>query len=470
MSTDPSFPGGNRATPDGAGRRQMVLGLNLVAAGGHPGGWRMPGAAADAAMDIRRWKRMAAAAERACLHFMFWADGIAVRSNARDEEQLSYDARIDVFEPLTLIGALSAVTERLGFVATASTTYNEPYNMARFLASLDHVTEGRMGWNVVTSWSEQEALNFGRERHMEHGARYRRAQEYVDVVFGLWDSWEDDAFIRDKASGRYFDLARLHTLHHHGEHLTVRGPLNAARPPQGYPVIAQAGSSGPGQDLAGRIAEIVYTMQRFLPDAQAFYAGVKGRLDRWNRSADEVLVMPGMMPVLGRTDSEARELFDALQELIHPQVGVPALAAQFGDLSEHDPDGPLPPMLADSNALKSAHAATARLIGQEALTIRQMFQMKAASGHCVMVGSAGTVADGMEEWFTGAGCDGFNLMPPFYPGPLDAVLGELVPELQRRGVFQTAFRGRTLRENLGLRRPPHGAHARRARDGRAAAD
>ncbi|MBL0935926.1 MAG: NtaA/DmoA family FMN-dependent monooxygenase, partial [Rhizobiaceae bacterium] len=240
-------------------QRTMKLGLNLVANGAHGGGWRMADAHLGAAIDVRMWKRLAKEAEKAKFHFMFWADGLAVRSSAKDEAQLSSASRIDVFEPMTLLSALSAVTERMGFIATASTTYYEPFHLARFFASLDHITEGRVGWNVVTSWSEQEALNFGREKHMEHGARYRRAGEFVDLVFGLWDSWEDDAFIRDKASGQYFDPAKLHIPHHRGEHFTVRGPLNAARPIQGYPVIAQAGSSGPGQDLAGRTAELIYT-------------------------------------------------------------------------------------------------------------------------------------------------------------------------------------------------------------------
>ena len=226
-------------------------------------------------MDIRLWKQMAQAAERARFHFMFWADGIAVRHSAKDDEELAYNPRIDVFEPLTVIGALSAVTERIGFVASASTTYNEPYHVARKFASLDYVSSGRVGWNVVTSWSEQEAYNFGRDAHMEHDLRYRRAEEFVDVVFGLWDSWEDDAFIRDKASGRYFDAAKLHTLNHRGEVFAVKGPLNVARPIQGYPVIAQAGSSGPGQDLGSRIADLIYTAQKTREAAVAFYGSVK---------------------------------------------------------------------------------------------------------------------------------------------------------------------------------------------------
>jgi alkanesulfonate monooxygenase len=438
--------------------RQMALGLNLVAAGAHGGGWRRPEAKADAAMDIRFWKQMAREAEAAKFHFMFWADGIAVRSSAKDEEQLSYDSRIDVFEPLTLLSALSAVTEKLGFIATASTTYNEPFNMARKFASLDHITEGRVGWNVVTSWSEAEALNFSRDKHMEHGSRYRRAEEYIDVVFGLWDSWEDDAFIRNKETGQYFDPAKLHTLHHKGEHFSVRGPLNAARPIQGYPVIAQAGSSGPGQDLAARTAEVIYTMQKSRDEAAAFYASVKGRFARYGRSPDSALVMPGMMPIIGRTMQEARDLFDQLQELIHPQLGLAALAASFGDLSGYDVDGPLPPLLADSNEVKSSHARLAQFLDGKSMTIRQLFQARAASGHHLIVGTAESIADEMEDWFVHRGCDGFNILPPFYPEPVRDVFHLLIPELQRRGLFHTDYTGTTLRENLGLARPAHRHH------------
>ncbi|WP_235035218.1 LLM class flavin-dependent oxidoreductase [Roseomonas sp. 18066] len=438
--------------------QQMVLGLNLVGAGAHGGGWRMPQAKADAAIDIRFWKQMARDAEAARFHFMFWADGIAVRSNARDEQQLSYDSRIDVFEPLTLLAALSAVTERLGFIATASTTYNEPYNMARKLASLDHITEGRVGWNVVTSWSEQEALNFGRDSHMEHGSRYRRAEEYVDLVFSLWDSFDDGAFIRDKESGQYFDPARLHTPHHRGEHFRVRGPLNVARPIQGYPVIAQAGASGPGQALAARTAEVIYTMQRSRDEAAAFYARVKSQFAQFGRAPESALVMPGMMPIIGRTRQEARDLFEQLQSLIHPELGLAALSTSFGDLSGHDVDGPLPPLLAESNALKSEHAKLQKFLDGRSLTIRQLFQARAASGHHLIVGTAAEVADEMQDWFEHRGCDGFNILPPFYPGPVEDVFHGLIPALQRRGLFQTEYRGTTLRENLGLARPAHHHH------------
>ncbi len=443
--------------------RQMKLGLNIVANGAHAAGWRMPGAQADAAMDIGLWKRMAQAAEKACIHFMFWADGIAVRHSARDDDELSYNARIDVFEPLTLIGALAAVTERIGFLASASTTYNDPYHVARKFASLDYISEGRVGWNVVTSWSEQEAYNFGRESHMEHGLRYRRAEEFVDVVFGLWDSWEDDAFIRDKASGRYFDPAKLHTLNHRGETFSVKGPLNVGRPMQGYPVIAQAGSSGPGQDLGARIADLIYTAQKTKEDAVAFYRSVKAHGEAAGRNPDTMLVMPGILPVMGRTRQDAQDRFDQLQGLVHARVGLPMLIDTFGDLSAHDPDGPLPPPLDHHNAVKSGHEKLAKLALTPGMTVRKLYQIMAgASGHNVAVGTPADIADLMEDWFTSRACDGFNIMPAFMPAPAIEAFEWLVPELQRRGLFQTEYQGDgTMRGSLGLARPAFGSHRRR---------
>ena len=443
----------------------MKLGFNIVANGAHVAGWRMPGANARAATDIRLWKQLAQAAERARIHFMFWADGVAVRHSARDDQELSYNPRIDVFEPLTVIGALAAVTERLGFVASASTTYNEPFHVARKFASLDAVTEGRVGWNVVTSWSQQEAHNFGLDAHVEHGLRYRRAEEFVDVVFGLWDSWDDDAFIRDKASGHYFDPARLHTLNHTGEHLKVRGPLNTARPLQGYPVIAQAGSSGPGQDLGARIADLIYTQQQTRAAAARFYASVKEHGAAAGRDPDTMLVMPGILPILGRTRSEAEDRHAQLQSMVHPAIGLPMLRDVFGDLSHFPLDGPLPKPLASSNALKSAHGTLTAKAQEPGMTIRKLYQDQAgASGHCVLVGTPQDAADLMQDWFENGACDGWNLIPPYMPGPALECLEWLVPELQRRGLAQTEYTGDgTLRGSLGLARPAlrsRGPHAR----------
>ncbi|RVT99300.1 LLM class flavin-dependent oxidoreductase [Rhodovarius crocodyli] len=443
--------------------RSMKLGLNLVANGAHGGGWRMPDSLLGSAMDIGMWKTLAKEAERAKFHLMFWADGMAVRSSAKDDTQLSYDSRIDVFEPMTLLSALSAVTEHMGYIATVSTTYYEPFTVARLFASLDHISEGRVGWNVVTSWSEQEALNYNRDKHMEHGARYRRAQEFVDVVFGLWDSYEDDAFIRNQATGQYFDPAKIHVPDHKGEHFKVRGPLNARRPIQGYPVIVQAGSSGPGQDLAGRIAELVYTMQKSLPEAQAFYAGVKEKVVAHGRRPEHSLIMPGMMPIMADTMQEARDLQEQLQELIHPQLGLAALYPSFGDLSGYDLDAPVPALNADTNSLKSEHAKLARqLAANQGLTIRQLINQRSASGHHVIVGTPESIADEMTEWFLGHGCDGWNILPPYFPGPVRDIFEKLIPALQRRGVFHTEYEGKTLRENLGLPRPEHPARRRAA--------
>jgi FMN-dependent oxidoreductase (nitrilotriacetate monooxygenase family) len=440
----------------------MKLGLNLVGNGAHSGGWRMPEAHIASSMDFPLWKRLAQRAEAAKFHFMFWADGIAVRSSAKDEEQLSYDSRIDVFEPFTIMAALSAVTERMGYIASASTTFNEPYHIARKFASLDQISGGRVGWNVVTSWSEQEALNFGRDALLEHALRYKRAEEFVDVVFALWDSWEDDAFIRDKATGQYFDPAKMHTPHHHGEHFRVRGPLNVRRPVQGYPVIAQAGSSGPGQDLGARAADIIYTMQKSRDDAVAFYASVKSRFAAHGRAPESSLVMPGIMPIMGRTMQEAQNRADRLAELIHPELGLAALIPSFGDLSGYPLDGPVPKLLAETNSVKSAHERLAKQLEGKTITIRELINQRSASGHHVFVGTPSQIADEMEDWFVHHGCDGWNILPPFFPEPVEEVFEQLIPELQRRGLFHTEYEGKTFRENLGLARPEHPSKRRAA--------
>lgn len=444
-------------------KRQMKLGLNLVGAGAHSSGWRMPDAREDC-MDFPFWKRLVQDAERAKFHFMFWADGAAVRHHAKDDEELSYNSRIDVFEPLTLLSALSAVTSNIGYIATASTTYNEPFNLARKLASLDYITGGRVGWNVVTSWSEQEALNFNRDKHMEHSTRYKRAEEFMDVCRGLWDSWEDDAFIRDKATGQYFDPAKLHNLDHKGEWFKVHGPMNVARPIQGYPVIAQAGSSGPGQDLAARNADLIYTSQKSLDEAQAFYKSVKDRFSHFGRDPRQALVMPGMIPIMGKTMQEAQDHHEQLQMMIHPKVGLPSISQYFENIWDYDVDGPVPRLLEESeiNGVRSGRERVRKLIESNPdLTVRQLYMSVMAAGHGVVVGTAESIADQMEEWFLGHGCDGFNILPPYMPGPVYQVLDELLPELQRRGLFQTEYQGSTLRESLGLSRPEHSAVLRR---------
>jgi FMN-dependent oxidoreductase (nitrilotriacetate monooxygenase family) len=438
-----------------AERKKLKLGLSLAANGTHKAGWRLPAAAVGAAVDPALWKEVARRAEQAKIHFIFLADGAAVRTEASSDEELSYNGRIDQFEPLTLLSALSSVTERIGLIATASTTYNEPYTVARKYASLDILSGGRAGWNVVTSWSEAEAHNFNRDQHLEHSFRYRRAEEFVDVVLGLWDSWEDDAFVRNKESGIYFDPKKMHTLNHKGEFFSVAGPLNIVRAPQGYPVIAQAGSSEPGQELAARTADLVYTAQQTLQDAKKFYGSLKGRLSKYGRFPDSVVIMPGVLAIVGKTESEAKEKYDELQSLIHPKIGMAMLTHIFGDLSQFPLDGPLPPLPADpNNVSRSIRQAWIERAARDKMTIRQLYQAIAvAAGHRLVIGTAASVADQLEEWFVNDACDGFNFMAPSMPHGVYDILDTVIPELQRRGLFHTEYEGQNLRESLGLPRP-----------------
>lgn len=435
-------------------RRQLALGFSLVSNGTHSAGWRHPDSPPDITLDIAAWRNIAKTAERGKIHFIFFADGAAVRTQAKSEEALSYVGRIDMFEPLTLIAALTQATEKIGFVSTASTTYNEPYTLARKFASLDHLSGGRVGWNLVTTWSEAEAQNFNRDKNPEHSKRYERAQEFIDVATGLWDSWEDDAFLRDKASGRYFDPKKMHVLNHKGPHFQVKGPLNIARPIQGHPVIAQAGASEPGQELAARTADIVYTAQQTIDSARAFYQSLKGRLPKYGRSRDDLKIIPGVFLTVGRTEEEAIEKRTLLENLIHPELGLSQLLGMFGDLSGYPLDGPVPEIPSETNGLKSILQSWRDRLAREPMTIRQLYQAwGSGAGHLNMIGSVKSVADQMEEWLTTDACDGFAIMVPYMPGGIDDTVNLLVPELQRRGLFHLDYEGSTFRENLGLPRP-----------------
>jgi len=437
-------------------RKQFKLGAFIQATGHHVAGWRHPRAQANAGQNIAHYRQLAQSAERAKFDALFLADGVAIRGH--DAQTLHRTARGASFEPITLLSALSQVTEHIGLVATASTTYNEPYHVARKFASLDHLSNGRAGWNVVTSWSDVEAQNFSLDKHPEHAARYERAGEFVDVVRGLWDSWEDDAFRFDQAEGIHFDPAKLHPIHHKGKHFSVRGPLNVARSVQGHPVLVQAGSSEAGQELAARTAELIFTAQQSLEDAQGFYSGLKARLDKYDRNPDSLKIMPGVFAVVGRSESEAQEKFDELQSLIHPQVGLSLLQQHLGgiDLAGHDLDGPLPENLTEPNGSKSRFQLVTALARREQLTIRQLYlRVATARGHWSIHGTAEHIADRLEEWFLKGGADGFNLMPPTLPGGLDDFIELVLPQLRRRGLFRTEYEGKTLRENLGLLRPAH---------------
>jgi N-acetyl-S-(2-succino)cysteine monooxygenase len=436
-------------------KRQIKLGAFIPPNGHHIAAWRHPSANANGGHDFQHYKQIAQAAEAAKFDAVFLADSAAVWGGDADRDTLAHSARGANFEPLTLLSALSAVTENIGLVATVTTTYNEPYHVARKFASLDHLSGGRAGWNLVTSANAAEAQNFGLDAHVEHGRRYERAEEFIDVVTGLWDSWEDDAFIRDTESGQYFHPEKLHILNHKGKHFSVRGPLNVARSPQGQPVRVQAGSSEPGKELAARTAEVVFTAHQTTADAQAFYADLKGRLAKYGRHPDQLKIFPGIFPVVAPTQAEAEAKFESIQNLTHPKVGLQLLSSMIGgfDLSHYDIDGPLPE-LPQSNLGKSRQALLLDLARRENLTIRQLYlRIAGARGHKQIVGTPQSIADLLQEWFENGAADGFNIMPPTLPGGLTDFIALVIPELRRRGLFRTEYEGKTLRENLGLARP-----------------
>jgi FMN-dependent oxidoreductase (nitrilotriacetate monooxygenase family) len=441
--------------------RQFKLGAFLMQTGHHIAAWRHPGAQADAGSNFRHYVELAQKAEAAKFDAVFLADSVGVRNS--DLSSLSRTARADHFEPLTLLAAIAALTERIGLIATVSTSFNEPFNVARKFASLDQISGGRSGWNLVTSSGTGEAQNFNRDEHFEHALRYERAAEFHDVVTGLWDSWEDDSFVRDKPSGLYFDEHKLHVLGHKGAHFSVRGPLNVARSPQGRPVVVQAGASEAGRDLAARTAEVIFVAHQTFEEAKAFYADIKGRLPRHGRHPDEVKIMPGIFPVVGRTQAEAEEKFEQLQELVHPVVGVSLLSNVIGgfDFSSLPVDAPLPE-LPETNGPKSRQRLLLDLARRENLSIRDLYlRIAGARGHQQVVGTPASIADQLQQWFEEGGADGFNIMAPWFPGGLDDFIELVLPELQRRGLFRTEYEGRTLREHLGLQRPVHRAHSAR---------
>lgn len=417
----------------------------------HTGSWRYPGAYADANFNFKHIKRFARTLERGRFDAFFMADHLSVLNMPMDA--LKRSATVTSFEPMTLLPALAMVTDRLGLIATGSTTYDEPYHVARRFASLDHISGGRAGWNVVTTSNPDASRNFGREEHLEHALRYRRAREFFDVVTGLWDSWEDDAFLRDQETGIFFDPAKLHVLGHKGEYFDVRGPLNIARPVQGWPVIVQAGASDAGRQLAAETAEAVFAPAANIEAGRAYYADVKGRMEKAGREPDQMKILPGCMVVVGDSLDEAREKRALLDSKVHFDSAIASLSISLGnDASKFDPDGPLPE-IPESNASKSGRERAIALAKRENLTVRQLAQrLGGYSGLCIL-GTPGQIADEMEEWLETRGSDGFNLMFPYLPEGLDDFVDRVVPVLQRRGLFRIEYEGATLRENLGLRRP-----------------
>lgn len=442
-----------------AAPRQLHLGAFLMESGHHVAAWRDPGVPPHAGLDLNVYRHIARTAEAACFDALFIADSVATEDGP-GAERLSRSAR---FEPLTLLSALAAITERIGLVGTVTTSYNEPYHVARKFASLDHLSGGRFGWNLVTSDHAGEAANFGREEHLSHAARYERAEEFLKVVQGLWDSWEDDALLNDKASGVYFDPSKQHVLNHRGRHFAVRGPLNVARSPQGQPVIVQAGSSEAGRALAGASAEMIFTAQPHLAAAQAFYRDLKRRAVEAGRSPDALAIMPGAFVVVAPTRAEAEDKYAALQALVAPEAAVGLVSRMIGnfDLSRYPLDEPLPELPLTQSGQRSRQQLLTDLAQGENLTLRQLgLKIAGGRGHLSLVGTPSEVADTLQHWFESGAADGFNIMPPTLPGGLDDFATWVVPELQRRGLFRQRYEGRTLREHLGLSRPAHRpAHA-----------
>ena len=432
-------------------KRQLKLGAFMRPVSIHTGAWRYPGAFPDANFNLQHLTRFIQTLERGKFDAFFMADHLAVLN--MPIEALKRSHTVTSFEPFTLLSALAMVTERIGLVATASTTFDSPYHIARRFASLDHISGGRAGWNIVTTSNPDAALNFGMTDHMEHGERYRRAREFYDVVTGLWDSFADDAFVRDVDKGLYFDPEKMHVLDHKGEHLSVRGPLNIARPIQGWPVIVQAGASDSGRQLAAETAEVVFAAGSRLADAQSFYADVKARAEKAGRSRDHIKILPGAFVVIGSTVDEAREKRALLDSRVNYESSLASLSIALGhDASGFDPDGPLPE-IPETNASKSGRERVIALAKRENLTVRQLAQRLGGYGGVAFVGTPATIADEMEEWLETGGSDGFNVMFPYLPGGLDDFVNLVVPELQRRGIFRREYEGLTLRENLGLPRP-----------------
>lgn len=435
-------------------KRQIKLGVFLSPSGHHAAAWRHPETNPSGSTEFEHYKALAKIAEAAKFDAIFTADSDGAWGGTGDRDIRSRREWSTGFEPITLYSALAAVTKNIGFVATASTTYNEPWHIARKFASLDLISGGRAAWNVVTSGNAEAAYNFGLEAHPDHGERYRRAEEFVQVVTGLWDSWEEGSHVYDKASGVYYDPDKQHVLNHVGEYFKVKGPLTVPRSPQGHPVIVQAGSSEPGRELAAKTSEVIFAAWQMLEDAQSFYRDVKGRAaNKYGRNPDHIKILPGVYPVIGRTLAEAESKKEQLRELIDPKIGLALLSSLGGleGLQDYNLDGPVPQDLPETNNNKSRQRLLLDLAARENLTIRQLYEWVAgARGHRVIHGTPEGIADQLEEWFANEAADGFNLLAPTYPGGLIEFADLVIPILRKRGLFRSEYESSTLRGNLGL--------------------
>jgi FMN-dependent oxidoreductase (nitrilotriacetate monooxygenase family) len=432
--------------------KQLHINVFVSSTGHHEASWRHPDASPQSNTDVKYYQKIAQIAERGKLDSLFLADSYVVDGDVRYRN-------VTRLEPLTLLSALSVVTKRIGLIATAATTYNDPFHIARKFASLDHISGGRAGWNIVTAGTEATSFNFGRDEHLNHAIRYKQAEEFVEVVTQLWDSWDEDALVIDKEAGLFADKNKVHEINFKGESYAVRGPLNINRPPQGYPVLVQAGSSESGKELAAKTAEVIFTAVQTLGEAKSFYSDVKSRLVKYGRTSNQLAILPGLSPVIAPTEAEAKELEFSLNNLTIPAYGLARLSRLLGtDMFKYDIDGPVPiddlPGMDAINGRKARYQLLVDLAIRENLTIRQLILRTAgARGHLSFVGTPIQVADLIEEWFKNGGCDGFNFMPPLLPSGLETFVDKVIPELQNRGLFRTDYEGTTLREHLGLMKP-----------------
>jgi FMN-dependent oxidoreductase (nitrilotriacetate monooxygenase family) len=432
--------------------RQLSLNLFIYPGGHHEAAWRHPNSEPERILDIGFYLDLARRAETAKFDAIFFADGPSLPTNIR------YASRFRI-EPTTWLSAIAMATERLGLIATASTTYSEPYNLARQFATLDHLSRGRAGWNIVTTGGPEAAGNFGLPSHPEHADRYRRGAEFVEVVTKLWDSWEDDAVVADRESGLYADTDKIHRIDHDGEVFRVSGPLNIPRSPQGRPVFVQAGSSTDGKAFASRYAEAIFTAHQTLSNAQAFYAEIKETAAGYGRDADAIKILPGISPFIGSTEAEATALREEFDDLTQPEYSLAQLNHQLAlQLTLEDLDRPFPlsgVRLEGEQAQGSRNHVILDIVRRERLTPRQLLRRVAgARGHWVTAGTPEQIADRIETWFTQGAADGFNVMPPQLPHSVDAFAEHVVPILQKRGLFRREYTGTTLREHYGLDRPP----------------
>jgi FMN-dependent oxidoreductase (nitrilotriacetate monooxygenase family) len=430
--------------------RQLHINVNVLSSGSHPASWMAPGGNTFGYVDIGHYQEIARIAERGLLDAVFLADALAIAPDPAAGPTWALD-------PAVTVAGMAAVTERVGFIASTSTTYSHPYNVARTFSSLDHTSGGRVGWNVVTTYDQRAAPNFGEKDLPAPVDRYGRAAEFVDVVLDLWDSWEDAALVGDRRNAVFADPARIHRIDHAGEYFAVSGPLQLPRSPQGRPLLVQAGSSEPGRDLAARYAEAVFSVQQVLGEAQAYYADVKRRAVRLGRDPSEIAILPGLSLTIGSTEAEAKARKRDLDGLIPDHVALARFAARIGARADElDLDAPVPERVANRiPTLKGSQGfadATYAIVKDRSLTVRQIIA-RGGGAHRIVVGGPEQIADAMQEWFEAGAADGFNIMCDVFPESLAAFVDHVVPELQRRGLFRTEYRGRTLREHYGLPRP-----------------